>query len=142
MLGQHFVDQRLIPNAPPTRFFAELIEHARIDTDRDRLARFVAERRPTTTRRIAFNCSGDESGMSEKSIFRAVRRSLAATRAPRADEPDRFRIATSPQRVGHHRHAAVRGSAESPKPNFGARMLQVRAVQSLGIEEDGHGVIE
>src|SRR2546425_10692101 len=47
VLSQHFVDQRLVSDAATARFLAELIEHARIDTDRDQLARFVAERRPT-----------------------------------------------------------------------------------------------
>ena len=45
-MSQHFVDQRLVSDAAPARFLAELLEHARIDTDRDQLARFVAERRP------------------------------------------------------------------------------------------------
>src|SRR6266850_7361997 len=41
------VDQRLVPDAATARLLAELIKHARIDTDRDQLARFVAGRRPT-----------------------------------------------------------------------------------------------
>src|SRR5439155_10990957 len=40
VLSQHFVDQRLVSDAATARFLAELIEHARIDTDRDQLARF------------------------------------------------------------------------------------------------------
>ena len=80
---------------------------------------------------MAFNCSGDESGMSEKSIFRAVRRAFAATRPPRADEPDRFGIASSPQGVGDDEHAPVGGSTEPPKPRFGSRVLQVCAVEGL-----------
>src|SRR5713101_9826179 len=91
---------------------------------------------------MVFTCSGDESGISEKSIFRTVRRAFATTRPPRADEPDRFRIASSPQGVGDYEHAPVGGSTEPPKPGFGTRMLQVCAVEGLGIEEDRHGVIE
>ena len=49
------------------------------------------------TRRMDFSCSADESGMSEKSSFRRVRRTFAAAGTPRADDPDRFRIATSPE---------------------------------------------
>jgi len=44
--------------------------------------------------------------MSEQSICRRERRTLAAARAPRADDPDRFRIATSPECVRDHEHVA------------------------------------
>src|SRR5205814_3768184 len=37
VLSQHFVDQRLVPHAATARFLAELIEHARVDTNRDQL---------------------------------------------------------------------------------------------------------
>src|SRR5712691_5176249 len=47
VLRQHLIDQRLVPDAATARFLAELIEHTRIDTDRDQLTRFGAERRPT-----------------------------------------------------------------------------------------------
>lgn len=43
--SQHFIDKRLIPDAPPPRFLAELIEHTCIDADRDQLTRLIAERR-------------------------------------------------------------------------------------------------
>ena len=43
--SEHLVDQRLVAHAPTARFAAELIEHARIDTDRDQLARFIPKRR-------------------------------------------------------------------------------------------------
>jgi len=46
MPRQHFVDQRLIPNPSAARFLSELIEHTRIDTDRDELAGFVTEGGP------------------------------------------------------------------------------------------------
>jgi hypothetical protein len=91
---------------------------------------------------MAFNCSVDESGMSEKSIFRFVRRPLAATRPPRADDPDRFRIATSPERVRDHEHVSCGGSTKPQEPRFRRRVLQVTAVESLGIQEDAHGVVE
>jgi hypothetical protein len=45
VLSEHLVDQRLVAHAPTARFAAELIEHARIDTDRDQLARFIPKRR-------------------------------------------------------------------------------------------------
>jgi hypothetical protein len=47
MLGQHLVDQRLIPDATTARLFAELFENIRIDPDCDQLTRFGAKRRPT-----------------------------------------------------------------------------------------------
>jgi hypothetical protein len=46
------------------------------------------------------SCSGDASGMSEWSILRDIRGAFAATRPPRTNEPDRFGISTSPERVG------------------------------------------
>jgi hypothetical protein len=39
-------------------------------------------------------------------------------------------------------HAPVGGSTEAPKPSFGLRMPEVRAVQTIGIEEDRQGVVE
>ena len=45
--SQDFINKGLIPDAASTCFLAELIEHARIDSNRDQLARFVAERRAT-----------------------------------------------------------------------------------------------
>ena len=51
------------------------------------------------TRRIALSCSRDDSEMSEQAILRAVRRTSAAARPPRADDTDRFSIATSPEQV-------------------------------------------
>jgi hypothetical protein len=45
--SQNFVDEGLVPDAAATCFLAELIEHSRIDSNRDQQARFVAERRPT-----------------------------------------------------------------------------------------------
>src|SRR5918996_3608251 len=45
VLGQHFVDERLVAHASAARFLAELIEHAGVDTNRDQLAWFVTERR-------------------------------------------------------------------------------------------------
>ena len=45
VLGQDFVDERLVTHASAARFLAELIEHAGIDTNRDQLAWFVTERR-------------------------------------------------------------------------------------------------
>jgi hypothetical protein len=80
------------------------------------------------TRRITFSCSGDESGISEKSILRVVRRALATARPPRTDETDRFRIATSPQRVGDHEHTPVVRFSEPPKTWFAALVFQVRTV--------------
>ena len=47
MPSEDFVDEGLIPDAAPACFLTELIEHSRIDSNRNDLARFVAERRPT-----------------------------------------------------------------------------------------------
>jgi hypothetical protein len=47
VLRQHFIDQRLVPDASTACFLSELIEDARIDTDRDQLPRLVADRGPT-----------------------------------------------------------------------------------------------
>jgi hypothetical protein len=44
VLSKHLVDQRLVAHVPTARFAAELIEHARIDTDRDQLTRFIPKR--------------------------------------------------------------------------------------------------
>ena len=43
--SQDFVDEGLIPDAAATCFPAELIEHSRIDANRDQLARFIAKGR-------------------------------------------------------------------------------------------------
>ena len=64
--SQDFVDQGLITDASPTCFPAELMEDSRIDADRDQLAG-SSPRGGRPTRRIAFSCSTDESGISEKS---------------------------------------------------------------------------
>jgi hypothetical protein len=45
--SQNLVDEGLISDAAPTCFLAKLIEHSRIDANRDQLARFVAEERAT-----------------------------------------------------------------------------------------------
>ena len=49
--SQDFVDEGLISDASATCFLAELIEHSRIDANRDQLARLVAERRPALSPR-------------------------------------------------------------------------------------------
>jgi hypothetical protein len=95
---QDFVDERLVSDTAPARFLAELLEHPRIEANRDELTWLISEGRPIHAphnlrllrRRI---------GNVRKTIFRRVRCALAATRAPRADEPDRFRIASSPNGV-------------------------------------------
>ena len=94
------------------------------------------------TRRIALSCAADESAISEKSIFRRVRRTLAAARPPRADDPDRFRIAPSPERVRDHEHVSACRSTKAQEPRLRRRVLQVRAIERLGIQEDGHGLVE
>jgi len=43
---QDFVDEGLVPDAAPACFLAELIEHSRIDSNRNELTRFVAKRGP------------------------------------------------------------------------------------------------
>jgi hypothetical protein len=43
--SEDFVDKGLISDASPARFLAELLKDAGIDSDRDQLARLVAERR-------------------------------------------------------------------------------------------------
>jgi len=45
--SQDFVDEGLIPDSASTCFLAELIEHTRIDANRDQAARLITERRPT-----------------------------------------------------------------------------------------------
>src|SRR5688500_10271726 len=80
--------------------------------------------------------------MSEKSICRRVRRTLTAARAPRADDPDRFGIATSPECVRDHEHVSTGGSTKPQEPRLRRRVLQVRSIECLGIEEHGHGVLE
>jgi hypothetical protein len=94
------------------------------------------------TRRMAFNWSADESGMSEKSIWRRVGRALPTARPPRADDPDRFRIATSPECVRNHEHPSAGGSTKPQEPRFRRGVLQVRAIECLGIQEDRHSVLE
>ena len=80
--------------------------------------------------------------MSEKSIRRRVRRTLTAACPPRADDPDRFRIATSPECVRDHEHAAAPRPTKPQKPRLCRRVLQVRTIKCLGIQEDGHGILE
>jgi hypothetical protein len=46
--SEDFVNERLVPDAA-AGFLAELIEHSRIDSNRDQLARFIAKRRPADT---------------------------------------------------------------------------------------------
>jgi hypothetical protein len=91
---------------------------------------------------MAANCSGEESGMSEKSIFRRVRRALAAARLSRADEADRFGIAMSPDGVRDHEHPSIGRSAKPSASRFRRGVLQVRAVECVGIQEDRHGLVE
>ena len=45
--SEEFVHDGLISDAAAACFLAELIEHARVDSDRNQLARLIAERRPT-----------------------------------------------------------------------------------------------
>ncbi len=45
--SQDFIDKRLIPDTAPPCFLAELIEHSRVDSDRDQLAGLVAKGRTT-----------------------------------------------------------------------------------------------
>jgi hypothetical protein len=45
--SQDLVDEGLVPHTPSACFLAELIEYARIDSNRNELARFVAERGAT-----------------------------------------------------------------------------------------------
>jgi hypothetical protein len=44
---QDFVDERLVSDTAPTRFLAELLEHPRIEANRDELTWFISEGRPT-----------------------------------------------------------------------------------------------
>jgi hypothetical protein len=45
--SQDFINKGLISDAAPACFLAELIEHCRINSNRDQLARFVAKGRAT-----------------------------------------------------------------------------------------------
>ena len=45
--SENFINKDLIPDAAPACFLAELIEHSRIDSDRDQLARLIAKGRAT-----------------------------------------------------------------------------------------------
>jgi hypothetical protein len=47
VLGQDLIDEGLVADAPPPRFFAELLEHSGVNTDRDQFSRLVAEWRPS-----------------------------------------------------------------------------------------------
>jgi hypothetical protein len=44
---QDFVDERLVSDTAPARFLAELLEHPRIEANRDELTWFISEGRPT-----------------------------------------------------------------------------------------------
>jgi hypothetical protein len=44
--SEDFVNKGLISDAAPACFLAELFEDSGIDSDRDQLARLIAERRP------------------------------------------------------------------------------------------------
>ena len=44
--SEDFVDKGLVSDASPACFLAELFKDSGIDSDRDQLARLVAERRP------------------------------------------------------------------------------------------------
>src|SRR5690606_10482782 len=82
------------------------------------------------TRRMACSCAGDESGMSEKSIFGLdVRGAFLPTRAARTDETDRFAIACSPLRIDHHQDASFGRPPQAPKARFASRVLQIGTVQ-------------
>lgn len=139
MLRQDLVDERLVAYAPSPRFLAKLVEHAGVDTNRDELARRRAER---PTRCIVRSCAGDESGMSLKSIVRAVRRAFAPARTPGADEADFLDIVRSPKGVRDHEHAPVSRSAQPQGAELGPGVLEIRAIQGSGIEKDGHGEFE
>jgi hypothetical protein len=45
--SQDFINQGLIPDAAPACFLAKLVEHSRIDSNGDQLARFIAKGRAT-----------------------------------------------------------------------------------------------
>src|SRR5436309_3962478 len=47
--GEDFVDKGLVSDAAPACFLAELFEDSGVDSDRDQLARLVAERRAANT---------------------------------------------------------------------------------------------
>ena len=47
-----------------------------------------------------------------------------------------------PECVRDHEHVSAGGSAKPQKPRLCRRVLQIRAVKRLGIEEDGHRVEE
>jgi hypothetical protein len=80
--------------------------------------------------------------MSEKPICCRVRRPLAAARPARADDPDRFGIATSPERVRDHQHASTSRSTKPQESRLRRRMLQVGTIKRLGIQENRHSVVE
>src|SRR5206468_476987 len=67
------------------------------------------------TRRIAWSCVEEASGMSEKSIARRRRisRPLFPARPARADDADAFAIVSPPHGVGHDEHAARDRAAQS-----------------------------
>ena len=81
--------------------------------------------------------------MSEKSTCRRARRTLAAARPPRADDHGfasasplllnvYATISTRPLRIDQ-----VAGTATPP-----TSAAEVWAIERLGIQEDGHGIIE
>ena len=82
------------------------------------------------------------SGMSLKSILRAVRRALTPARASRAEEADRFDIGSSPDRVGHHAHPPVGGRTQTQVARLRLGVREVEAIQCVRVDEHGHGVVE
>lgn len=45
MFGEHFIDERLVPQIAALRFLAKLIDHSRIETNCNELTRLFADRR-------------------------------------------------------------------------------------------------
>src|SRR5258708_2425308 len=45
VVGQHFIDERLVSQIPALRFLPKLVDHSRIESDRNKLTRLLADRR-------------------------------------------------------------------------------------------------
>lgn len=133
VLRQYLVDEGLVADTPPFCLLPKPVEHTHIET----MATSWRGSSPIggrPTRRIALSCSGDESGISEKSILREVGRALAAARPARADDADRFAMTTPPQGIDHHAHSLFTRQPKPPKASFDARVLARLNRRDCGIE--------
>src|SRR5258706_6722442 len=88
------------------------------------------------TRRMRESCLSERSGISEKSIlFDFVDFSFFPARPPRADNPRDLFIAFAPCRVSYNEHSPQTAQGHAQAARLGERVLQILAVQTIGIEK-------